>query len=100
MSLLAQDIGTLGLLLLIATSIVIRARYFCTHGREAFFVVICYVSVTVPLRLVTTHALLTPDQSRLLAGFIAIGFSVLQVSVAWMAEMTLRVARQKEALAP
>lgn len=91
--LLLQDLGTVSLLLFIAATILIRARYFCRYGREALGVVIAYLLATAIERILFVHLNIGPPQSREISGVVAGSFGLIQVSNVWMAEQVLRQSK-------
>lgn len=95
MSTLGQDIGTVAILLLVACSLIIRARHFCTYGKEALFVVLVYVLEGATLRICSTHELLEPEAARTINGYFAGALFVIQLSNLWLGELTLRKTREE-----
>lgn len=93
MSTLGQDIGTAAVLLLCALTLIIRARYFCTYGKEALYVTVFYILVGTVLRIASTHELITPLAARSISGYFGIVCLVLQVGNVWLGELTYRKDR-------
>lgn len=95
-TIIVQDIGTTAILLLVAISIVIRARYFCTYGKEAFGVVIGFVLCVAPFRYAASHDWISADMARMINGYLAVVFAIIQASLVYSAELTHRAKKRRE----
>ena len=96
---LALNMGTTAMFLLVALSIAIRQRHFNTHGKEAFAVVLLFVFVTATLRwIAVNHADWLPvDYQRLANGYIAIVCASIQGTIAYQAEVELKMRKMRDA---
>ena len=97
MSTLGQDLGTAALLLFCALTLIIRARHFCSYGKEALFLIVLYVLGTAPLRIATSHGTVDPESARAVSGYFAICCLAIQATNVWLGELTYRKAKEDAA---
>lgn len=93
--LLALNLGTGAMVALIFATIVLRARHFSKHGKEALAVVVLFIAVAAFLRAVAVNFpdFLSDDWNRLINGWVAVGCAVRQISLLVEAEMENHLAK-------
>lgn len=92
---LALNLGTGGMVLLIFATIVLRARHFSRHGKEALGVTVLFITCAAILRFVAVNfpEILHADWNRLINGWVAIGCAVRQLSLLIEAETEIHMAK-------